>query len=132
MTVTPYLLVAMLVLSSGAQLGAAVACVGPDGHVDFEPSLCTCCIVPASHDYEGHSGLTSSSPICSDCVDVPLRVPLFKSKKTQLSIPDNGLENSTQGLLMSGGCRNDQLFLTDRMDHHWQSLAPLTTVVLLT
>ena len=131
MTVTAYMLVATLVLSNAAQLGA-VACVGPDGHVDFEPSLCTCCVVLDSHNDKGHPGLTSSSPICSDCVDVPLRVPLFKSKKTQLSIPDNGLENSTQGLLMSGGCRNDQLFLTDRMDHHWQSLAPLTTVVLLT
>lgn len=126
------MLAAALVLSNAAQLGAFVACVGSDGHIDVESSLCTCCTVSGSHDDEGHSGLTSSHPGCSDCVDVPLKVPLFKSKKTDLSTPHNGLENSTHAHLMGGGWSNDRLFLADRMDRLWQSLSLRSTVVLLT
>ncbi len=55
MTATVCMLIAVLVLSSGARLGGAVVCVGSDGHVDIEASVCSCCAVSESHDERDHA-----------------------------------------------------------------------------
>lgn len=123
---------AVVGIGSTAQIGAAVICVGFDSHVNVESSLCTCCIVYASHDEGVHSGQAPTSPGCSDCMDVPLRVPPFKSKKPQLSTPRINAEGRTAALICGGGWRNDLLVPADPMDQRWQSLSPLSSVVLLT
>ena len=65
-------------------------------------------------------------------MDVPLRVPPFKSKKPQLSTPRINAEGRTAALICGGGWRNDLLVPADPMDQRWQSLSPLSSVVLLT
>ena len=128
MTATVFMLVAVLVLSNAAQIGARVVCMGSDGHVDVEPSGCTCCAVIVSDDERFDDGLAPTSPSCSDCVDVPLRVPPLKSKAPQLLTPDNCAEGRT----IAPRCGGVFLVHGNQVDQHWQSLSSLSTVVLLT
>ena len=88
MTATVFMLAAVLVLSNASQIGARVVCTGSDGHVDVEPSGCTCCAVIVSDDERFDDGLAPTSPSCTDCVDVPLKVPILKSKAPQLRDSD--------------------------------------------
>ena len=126
------MLATVLAMSGTAEFGAAVVCVGSDGHVDIESSVCACCTLTVSHDERVHSGLVPASPSCSDCVDVPLRVLPLKSKDTQLSAPLINAEGRPPALNWGGGSRTDLLVLGNQMDQHWQSLSSLSTVVLLT
>ena len=132
MTATVLVLAAALVLSNAAQIGAGVVCMRFDGHDDVELSVCTCCAVIVSHNERIDCGLTPTSPSCSDCVDVPLRVPTLKSKAPQLSTPDNGAEGRTVAPSCGGVCRIDLLVHGNQMDQHWHSLSSLSTIVLLT
>ena len=130
MTATVLTLAAMLALSNAAQLGSSVVCVGSDGHIDVETSICACCFEPSSHDEIFHSELAPAIPSCSDCVDVPMSVPSDKSGTPLLSTPQ--AEGRIVGLSSAGDCGTGLLFEAKQMDQHWQSLSPLSTVVLLT
>ena len=132
MTATVLTLAAMLALSNAAQLGSSVVCVGSDGHIDVETSICTCCSVPASHSESFHSELAPAIPSCSDCVDVPMSVPSNKSGTPLLSTPHIKAEGRMIALSSAGGCKTGLLFEANQMDQHWHSLSPLSTVVLLT
>lgn len=132
MTVTACMLAAVLVLSNAAQIGAAVFCVGSDGHVDIESAVCACCTLTVSHDERVRSGLVPASPSCSDCVDVPLRMLSFKPKGTQFSAPLIFAEWCPLALNWGGGSRTALFVLGNQIDQHWQSLSSLSTVVLLT
>ncbi len=131
MTVTACILAVLLCLGGAAQFGAAVVCIGSDGHVDAEPSVCTCCAGTASHDDRVHSGLMPASPTCSDCVNVLLRMPPLRSRDAQLSTPHIGAEERMPAQ-SCGSCRIDLVVPAKQMDQHWQSLFPVSTVVLLT
>jgi len=126
------LVAAVLVLSNVAQLGSAVVCVGSDGHVAVEPSVCACCAVTASHDERVPAGLAPASSSCSNCVDVPLRVSLLKPKAPQLSTADFNAEGRTLASACDGRSRFDFVVHVNHTDQHWQSLSSLSTIVLLT
>jgi hypothetical protein len=132
MTAAICMLAAVVGLGGTAQLGAAVVCVGFDGHVDVESSPCTCCIANASHDEGVRFGQATTSPECSDCVGVPLKAPPFKSKEPQLFTPRMNAEGRTAARICDGGWRNNLLVPADPMDQYWRSLSLLSTVVLLT
>jgi len=126
------MLAAMLVLSNAAQIGAAVVCKGSDGHRDVESSVCSCCAVTALHDETLHDGSVPAGPSCSDCVDVPLRMPPLNPKASRLSPPDIVGESRVLALSCGMGCRDLLAVPAGVMDQHWQSLSHLSTVVLLT
>jgi len=132
MTAAICMLGAVVGLGSTAQLGAAVVCVGFDGHDEDESSPCTCCIVYASHDEGVRFTQAPTSPECSDCVGVPLRVPPFKSKELQLFTPRINAEGRTAARVCGGGWISDLSAPVDAVDQHWRSLSQLSTVVLLT
>ena len=126
------MLAAVVGLSSTVQLGAAVVCVGFDGHDKDESSPCTCCIVYASHDEGVRFSQASTSPECSDCVGVPLRVPPFKSKEPQLFTPRINAEGRMAARVCGGGWRSVLSVPVGAVDQHWRSLSELSTIVLLT
>ena len=132
MTATVFTLAALLVLNTVALNGAAVVCVGADGSVDVESSICTCCSVPDSLDARALSGFAPTDSSCSDCVDVPLNAPLFRSKDTRLSMSRCSEENRTHALVRNGGGDETRLILPCLADLQGHSLALLSTVVLLT
>ena len=132
MTAAICMLGAVVGLSSTAQLGAAVVCVGIDGRDEDESSPCTCCIVYASHDEGVRFSQAPTSPECSDCVGVPLKAPPFKSKEPQLFTPRINTEGRTAAWVCGGGWRSDLSLPIDAVDQHWRSLSQLSTVVLLT
>lgn len=132
MTATVFILAAALALSNATQIGAGVVCLVSDGQVDVEPSVCTCCAVMVSHDEGVDHGLAPTTPSCSDCVDIPLRVPTLKSNAPQPSTRGMSAEFGTVAPNCGGSCRIDLLVHGNQMDQHWQSLSSLSTVVLLT
>ena len=132
MTAAICMLGAIVAIGGTAQLGAAVVCVGFDGHDENEPSPCTCCIVYASHDEGVRFSQASTSPECRDCVGVLLRVPPFKSKEPQLFTPRINAEGRTAARVCGGGWRSVLSVPVDAVDQHWRSLSELSTVVLLT
>jgi hypothetical protein len=132
MTAMARMAAAVLILSNAAQLGAGVFCVGSDGHVDIESSVCACCTPAVPHDDQVESGLAPASPSCSDCVDVPLRRVPLKAEDTRFFPPLINTEGSPFALIWAGGGRTVPVVLGHPMDQHWQSLSSLSTVILLT
>jgi len=132
MTTMACMLATVLVLSNVAQLGSAIVCVGSDGHIDIESSVCTCCAPTASHDGWARTGPAPANPSCSDCVDVPLRVPPLKPKAPQLSTADIDAEGRMPASTCNGRSRFDFVVHAKHMDQHPQSLLSISTVVLLT
>ena len=126
------MLAAVLVLGNSAQLGAAVLCVGSDGHVEVESWLCACCSGTASRDAGTHSGLAPASPSCDDCVDVPLKVPPLEPKAPQLFTAHINAGCCTPASSCSAGSSAGLLVHRNQMDQHWQTLSCLSTVVLVT
>jgi hypothetical protein len=123
---------AVLILSNAAQLGAGVFCIGSDGHVDIESSVCACCTPAVPHDDQVESGLAPASPSCSDCVDVPLRLVPLKAEDTRFCPPFINTEGSPVAVSRAGGSRTVLLVPGNHMDQHWRSLSSLSTVILLT
>jgi len=132
LTATVFVLAAALVLSNATQIGAGVVCLVSDGRVDVEPSVCTCCAAIVSHDEGVDHGPAPTSPSCSDCVDIPLRVPTLKSNAPQPSARDMSAEFRTVAPSCGGVCRIDLLVHGNQKDQQWQSLSSLSTVVVLT
>lgn len=133
MTGTVCLLAAVFAVGSAGLLGAAVVCVGSDGYIDIESSLCTYSTVPTSHDEKVSSGLAPKGPICGgDCVDVELRVTLLNSNDTLLSPPDVNVESRTVVVSSDRNCTDLLAIPANHRLQRSQVLASLSTVVILT
>jgi hypothetical protein len=130
LTVTALTLVALVALSSAAQMATVIVCVGPDGHIDIESIFEGCCIsggLGAQGDVAEPS-ITASD--CGDCTDFQLEVPPLKPKKDQLSQP-GGDAGCALCLLCAHAEKTTRLADRTDKDQHWQALATLSTVVLL-
>ena len=133
MTATVCLLAAVLAVGSTVLLGAAFVCVASDGQTDIESSLCTCCIVPASHDEKDSSGLIPTAPFCDgDCVDLELRGALLDSQNTLLSPPDFNADSRIDVLSFDRSCKDLLAVPANLRDQRSQVLASLSTVVIVT
>lgn len=129
-TATAFVLTTLLVMGAAGPSVAAIACVCPDGQVEIETAVCSCCSAenldnrPVASEWE----LESSS--CSDCVDIPMRVLPLKNDRLHLqSIAANTRDRVTPLTGVTG-------FEVDRPvrpNHgHRPTLALLSSVVLLT
>lgn len=118
-------------LGGTAQLGAAVLCVGTDGHAGVEYSFGGCCIsTAASVDQVTADSVFSGSPLCGACVDLQINSPRLKDEKTQLLTPKAGVEEVfTQSPV--GGCGSHDLMGFERPENQSEVHAVLSTVVLL-
>ncbi len=96
-------------LGGTAQLGAAVLCVGTDGHAGVEYSFGGCCIsTAASVDQVTADSVFSGSPLCGACVDLQINSPRLKDEKTHFLTPEAGVEEVfTQSRV--GGCGSHDL-----------------------
>jgi len=130
-TATALTLAAMLVLSSATQVATAVVCIGLDGHIDIESIFQGCCISGTTAAQSDAAELSATGSGCGDCTDVQLKAPPLRSKETQLSQPDIDAGCLLCSLCSRSGLTTRTADAAD-MDQHWQTLAPLTTVVLLT
>jgi hypothetical protein len=124
-------LAALLVLSSATQVATAVVCIGPDGHIDIESIFQGCCSSGPAGARSNAAALSATGSDCGDCTDVQLKAAPLRPKQSQLSQPDNDEGSLVISLCSSSGLATPTADAAD-MDQHWQSLAPLTTVVLLT
>ena len=131
MTATALTLAALLVLSSATQVAGVVVCVGLDGHIDIESIFEGCCVSGPAGARGDAAELSASDSACGDCTDVQLKAPPLRSKETLQFQPDGDAGCSLCSLCSSTGVATHTVAVTG-MDQHWQSLAPLTTVVLLT
>ena len=131
LTVTAFTLVALVALSSAAQMATVIVCVGPDGHIDIESVFEGCCISGGAGAHGDAAELSITASDCGDCTDFQLKVPPLKPKKDQLSQPggDTGCALCT---LCTHTEKTTRLADSIDKDQHWQTLATLSTVVLLT
>jgi len=129
-TVTAFMLTALLVVGAAVPSVAAVACVCPDGQVEIETAVCSCCSTenPDNRTVASEWELESSS--CNDCVDVPLRVlPL---KNDRLYIQSTAVNTRDRGTPFADvkGIEVDRPIRPDHGHRLTQTL--LSSVVLLT
>lgn len=122
----------MLILGSGAQLGMTVVCAGSDGHFDIESLLCACCSPPAAPGDGVRAETTIEDAACTGCVDVPMRVPSVGSRAPQLSSFQLHIQRHDLAPRPAESFSGGLLFPGSRMDQQGQTLAPLSTVILLT
>ena len=128
-TATTWALVVIFTLGGAFQAGAAVLCVGADGHADIEVALEGCCVTStqARDDGSGSAGV-SLDPSCGDCSDIRVDLEPLNKEKHQFSPP----ERAAVGTLSLGrGCDEPILARNGRSDHHSRSTSSLSTVVLL-
>lgn len=125
------MLTAVLALSNAVQVSAAVVCIGSDGHVGVETLLEGCCISGAPGAQSDAAGTGLKSPNCGDCADVQLKVSFLRAKDHSLAQPVL-CTASVVYRLAAFGCRLDSSEQASDTDQHWQSLKPISTVVLQT
>ena len=128
-TATTWALVVIFTLGGAFQAGAAVLCVGADGHADIEVALEGCCVTStqARDDGSGSAGV-SLDPSCGDCSDIRVDLEPLNKEKHQFSPP----ERAAVGTLSLGrGCDEPTRTPDGRSDHLSRSTSPLSTVVLL-
>lgn len=121
----------VLAVGGAVNLGAAVLCVGFDGHVDVEYLLAGCCISsPSSLDQPAPAVIVTDGPGCGACVDLEVGDPILKSEKQRNPAPEVGVVNdfSRRYVRETEGLRP---LLADRFDHQSSVLAPLSTIILL-
>ncbi len=132
MTAAVYLLAFLFATTGGVQIGAAVVCVGADGHIDVENFFDGCCspVVPDDHGTGVTVVVDGSS--CGDCVDVQLRMVPLKTREGWLFSPtiSAGIRSITSSCLVGADGRNS--FPPNSSDRCSQSLTLLSTVILLT
>jgi hypothetical protein len=122
---------ALVITSSAGVADAAIACVCPDGEVGVEAAwVCSCCYPADSDGIAADMGSASGNPSCSDCVDVPLRMPPTKNDHPRLhAVTVEGSGHSTP-IACAPGFERER---TARPDQgHRLTLALLASVVLLT
>ena len=128
-TATAWALVVIFTLAGASHAGAAVLCVGADGHTDIEVALEGCCLTStqARDDSSGGAGVSLDAS-CGSCSDIRLDLERLNKQKHQVSPPERAVE----GTLSLGRCGDEPTRTRDgRPDHHSQSTSPLTTIVLL-
>lgn len=130
LTATALTLATLLVLSSAAQVAAAVVCVGMDGHIDVEPFFQACCMSDAVGARGPASGLSPAGSECGDCTDVQLKAPPYRPQGDVLNqaAGDSGCVVCS---LCSNRWRPARSADATATDQRWQVLVPLTAVVLL-
>lgn len=126
------MLIALFAATGGVQIGAAVVCVGADGHIDVESIFDGCCSSVAPDDHGVGMNLVMDTSSCGDCVDVQLRVVPMKTRKGLLSCPD--ISAGVRSILSSCGdgigVRSSEP--SESYDRRSQALILLSTVILLT
>lgn len=132
MTAAVYLLISLFATTGGAQIGAAVVCVGADGHIDVESFFDGCCspVVPEDHTTGANGVMDASS--CGDCVDVQLRIVPMKTRKGSLFSPDIIAGVRSNVLSGDGDWGGRNVLFRGVNDRRSQSLTLLSTVILLT
>jgi hypothetical protein len=128
-TATTWALVVIFTLGGAFQAGAAVLCVGADGHADIEVALEGCCVTStqARDDGSGNAGVSLDSS-CGDCSDIRVDLEPLNKEKHQFSPP----ERAAVGTLSLGRGGGEPTRARDgRSDHHSRSTSQLSTVVLL-
>ena len=127
-----YLLIALFTTTGGIQIGAAVVCVGADGHIDVESVFDGCCNPVAADDHGAGVNVVVDGSSCGDCVDVQLRMVPLKTREGWLFSPtiSAGLRSMTSSCLSGADGRNS--FPPNCSDRQSQSLTLLSTVILLT
>jgi len=127
---TAFVLTALLVMGADGPPVAAVACVCPDGQVEIETAVCSCCSAenPDNRTVASEWDLGNSS--CNDCVDIPMRVLQLKNDRLHLqSMAANTQDRATPFASVTGF----EVGRPVRPDHgHRLSQAILSSVVLLT
>jgi hypothetical protein len=78
------ILTALLVNGAAGGGVGAIACICPDGQINFEGADCACCDPVDSDDHVVDAAWAPVQPSCSDCVDVPLRTPPIEANPLQL------------------------------------------------
>ena len=132
MTAAAWILACVFITGSGIQLGAAVVCLGSDGHVDVESFLASCCTSKRSDDPGAGTRFNAGSSSCGDCVDVQLKAPPLTSREDWLASPGSDTERPVCGPrgCCDGGNRLSKP--TELEDQHWRAVTSLSSVVLLT
>jgi len=128
-TATTWALVVIFTLGGAFQAGAAVLCVGADGHVDIEVALEGCCVISAQtrDDSSGSAG-ESLGTSCGSCSDIRLDLEPLNKERRRFS----PTERASVGTLSLGcGCDETTRARDGRSDHHSRSTSPQSTVVLL-
>jgi hypothetical protein len=128
-TATTWALVVIFTLGGAFQAGAAVLCVGADGHADIEVALESCCVtsIEARDDGSGSAGVSLDTS-CGSCSDIRLDLEPLNKEKHQFSPP----ERAAVGTLSLGRDRDEPTRAPDgRTDRLSRSAAPQSTVVLL-
>ncbi len=129
-TATAFMLTTLLVVGAAAPSAAAVACVCPDGQVEIEAAVCSCCSAenPDNHAFAPEWELESSS--CNDCVDIPMRVLPLKNDRLHLQ----SMAADTRNLAAPfTGIAGVEIGRPVRPDHgHRLTQTFLSSVVLLT
>jgi hypothetical protein len=132
LTATVVALLAAALTMSGAARGAAVfVCVGDAGHVEVESRLAGCCGSARSEARGEGVEAALPSPACGDCTDVQLDEPALTSEGTRLHRPGLVAASAVSPPIAGAGLSVRAAIAAD-MDRHWQTLTPLSTVVLLT
>jgi len=127
---TAFVLTALLVMGAAGPSVAAIACVCPDGQVEIEAAVCSCCSAENPDNRTVASEWELGSTSCNDCVDVPLRVlPLKNDRLHILSMASNTRDRVTP----FAGVTGSEVDRPVRPDHgHRLTQALLSSIVLLT
>ena len=128
-TATTWALVVIFTLGGAFQAGAAVLCVGADGHTDIEVALEGCCLTSTqAHDDSSGSAGVSLDTSCGSCSDIRVDLEPLNKQKHRFSPP----ERAAVGTFSLGcGCDEPNRARDGRSDDHSRSTSPQLTVVLL-
>lgn len=124
------MLTALLIVGAAGPSVAAVACVCPDGNVEIEAAICSCCSTENPDNRMVASELELESTSCNDCVDIPMRVLPLKNDRLHIQ----SMASNTQDFATPfAGVADSEVDLPVRPDHsHRLTETLLSSVVLLT
>lgn len=126
-TTTAFVLTVLLVMGTA---GPAVACVCPDGQVEIETAVCSCCSSENPDNYTLAPEWALEGSSCNDCVDIPMRVIPLETERLLLQ---SMAANTRDRAKPFAGPTGFELDRPVRPDHgHRLTLALLSSVVLLT
>lgn len=81
------LCVLVILSPGGGGLGAAVICVGSDGHAGIEGLLDECCLPRQASVQQSGLNVTAFRHTCGDCIDVIVEVPPLSFRPFRLDAP---------------------------------------------
>jgi len=118
-------------VTAGGGLGAAVICVGSDGHAGIERLMDECCLSLGTPVSAPRFDSKPSNHACGDCVDVILEVPPISSRYVHLDLPSQvALECPACGSVCR--CRVSATAPQTESSPPSLTLALLSSIVLLT